>query len=495
MEYDIAIIGCGPAGLSAAIFCGRANLKAVILGNQEKSQMHMAMHIENYFGFPEGIDGPILLNRGIVQAQKFGVSFIKEDVISIKQEEKQKKFTIETANDEISARAIIIATGVPIKLSGIKNEEGFTGKGVHYCVSCDGPMYNKKKIAIIGNGDHAADDAIEALSYTNDITIISNAASFEFSEKFDQKIGEFGIKTKIAKISEFRGEKFLDTIVLENGKEEKFDGVFMACGVSGALDFAINLGLETENNILVVDENGMTSMEGVFAAGNCAGKCRQISKNVGDGCNAAVSAIKYLRSKELYIDYVHNTEGISVTKKEVKIEHVKDVVVQKPKSIKEDKKKLRVGWFSFSCCEDSTIVFTEMLNDYWDKWKNLIDIRHCKVLKKNNDMSDLDVAFVEGAIATDKARDEVRAIRNNAKKIVAVGSCAITGLPSGQRNNFDERRKREIQPVVDFFKYNENVVAVHDVVRVDENVPGCPMNEASFLAVLDKYLKEFDIDA
>lgn len=154
------------------------------------------------------------------------------------------------------------------------------------------------------------------------------------------------------------------------------------------------------------------------------------------------------------------------------------------------KKKLRIGWFSFSCCEDSTIVLTEMLNDYYDTWKNIMDIRHMRVLKKNNDMSDLDVAFVEGAISNDKDAETLKEIRKNCKKLVAVGSCAVTGMPSGQRNNFDPRRKREIDIMLKAFSLRENVLPVHEVVQVDENVPGCPMTEAGFLKVLDKLTGE-----
>ena len=491
-EHDVVVIGCGPAGLSAAVFCGRANLKTTVVGLTEKSQASLAMHIENYPGFPDGIDGPILLNKTMIQAQKFGVDFVKEEVVALSCSGEGKKsiFTLKTSKGkEFLCHAVVICTGVPIRLSGIKNEEKLTGKGVHYCVSCDGPMYKNRKIAIIGSGNHAAESAIEALSYSKDITIISNSQAFDFSEAYVDEIKKWQIKTLVTKASEFKGDKKMESILLEDGKEAQFDCVFMACGIAGAFDFASNLGLETKDNILVVDENNMTNLAGVFAAGNCAGRCRQIAKNVGDGCNAAISVIKYLRSKDLYLDYVHTD---SLGKKDADIKNVKQPYV---KSDVQGKKKLRIGWFSFSCCEDSTIVLTEMLNDYWDKWKDVIDIRHARVLKSNNDLTDLDVAFVEGAISNEKSADELREIRKNCKKLVAVGSCAVTGMPSGQRNEFDERRKREIAPIVDNYRYSEKVVPLHDVVQVDDNIPGCPMLEASFLGVLEKYMKEFGINA
>lgn len=165
------------------------------------------------------------------------------------------------------------------------------------------------------------------------------------------------------------------------------------------------------------------------------------------------------------------------------------------KPAKAGKKKLRVGWFCFSCCEDSTIIFTEMMNDYYDKWKNVIDIRYMRALRKNNDMNDLDVAFVEGAISTDEDAEKVKEIRENAKKLVAIGSCAVTGMPSAQRNNFDEYKKREIYATAKAFKLRSHVSPLHEIVKVDEKVPGCPMVETAFLKTLGKYIKEFGIDA
>ena len=158
-------------------------------------------------------------------------------------------------------------------------------------------------------------------------------------------------------------------------------------------------------------------------------------------------------------------------------------------------RKLRVGWFSFSCCEDSTIVLTEMLNDRYFKWMDYIDICYAKVLRKKNDMTALDIAFVEGAIAGKNQENELKKIRQNSKKLIAIGACAITGMPSAQRNDFSDKVKKEISFVVNTPSYRKNVVPIHEIVQVDDNVPGCPMSEQAFLNVLQKYAKEFGIDA
>ncbi len=156
-------------------------------------------------------------------------------------------------------------------------------------------------------------------------------------------------------------------------------------------------------------------------------------------------------------------------------------------------KKLRIGWFSFTCCEDSTMVWVELMNENYFKWKELLDIRHARVLRRNNDLADLDVAFVEGAITTEMDARKLREIRKNAKRLVAVGSCAITGQPSGQRNMFGDELKKEIEFLVARFGQTEKVRSLKEIVQVDDDILGCPMDEAAYFRVLDKYLKEFGV--
>lgn len=155
------------------------------------------------------------------------------------------------------------------------------------------------------------------------------------------------------------------------------------------------------------------------------------------------------------------------------------------------KKKIRIGWFSFSCCEDSTIVFTELMNDHWKEWKELFDFRHAHVLKSKNVMDDMDIAFVEGAIASEAHAEKLKTIRSKSKKLVAIGSCAVIGMPSAQRNSFTPEQIQEIQFLIDRFKALPKVLKVSDVVKVDAAVPGCPMDPKLFLAAVDKLVKEF----
>ena len=155
--------------------------------------------------------------------------------------------------------------------------------------------------------------------------------------------------------------------------------------------------------------------------------------------------------------------------------------------------KLKVGWFSFSCSEDSTIIFTELLNTHYQEWIKLIDFRSILVMQKKSDIDDLDVAFIEGAITSDLQEKKLIKIRKNSKKLVAVGSCAVIGMPSSQRNLFNNQLNKEISEILIRFQYAATVKKISDVVQVDDTVPGCPMNEAVFLQVINKYLKEFAI--
>lgn len=156
-------------------------------------------------------------------------------------------------------------------------------------------------------------------------------------------------------------------------------------------------------------------------------------------------------------------------------------------------KKLRVGWFSFSCCEDSTIIFTELLNEHYREWRKTIEFVSALVLQKKNQVRDLDVAFVEGAITSKKQEEMLLTIRNESKKLVAIGACACGGLPSAQRNSFDSGTREEIANVLIRFQYAERVKKLSDVVVVDAQVPGCPMDERAFLQVVTTYLTEFGI--
>ncbi|MEK7576303.1 MAG: hypothetical protein AAB482_01275 [Patescibacteria group bacterium] len=157
----------------------------------------------------------------------------------------------------------------------------------------------------------------------------------------------------------------------------------------------------------------------------------------------------------------------------------------------EPNKKIRIGWFSFSCCEDNVILFTELLNDHWQEWKKLFDFRHVRVLKTNNILDELDIAFIEGAIASEGHEAKLREIREKSKKLVAVGACAVIGMPAAQRNYFTEEQKQEIEFLTARFAALPKVLKVSDVVKVDAEVGGCPMDPNVFLKAVTGLVQEF----
>ena len=157
-------------------------------------------------------------------------------------------------------------------------------------------------------------------------------------------------------------------------------------------------------------------------------------------------------------------------------------------SVKSD--KIKVGWFSFSCCEDNTIVFTELMNDHWQDWKKLFDFRHARVLKSKNILDELDIAFIEGAIASEDHIAKLKEIREKSKKLVAIGACAVIGMPAGQRNYFNEEQRKEIEFLTARFSALPKVLKVADVVKVDAEVGGCPIDSNKFLGVVGQAVKD-----
>jgi len=144
-------------------------------------------------------------------------------------------------------------------------------------------------------------------------------------------------------------------------------------------------------------------------------------------------------------------------------------------------KKLKIGWFSFSCCEDNTIVMTEVMNDHWQEWKKLFEFRHARVLRSNNVLDEFDIAFIEGAIASPEQEDKLKKIRSLSKVLVAVGSCAVIGLPAGQRNMFTAEQKASIDFLITRFGALGQVKKVSEIVEVNDEIPGCPIDPKVFL--------------
>jgi thioredoxin reductase (NADPH) len=288
--YDVIIIGRGPAGISASLYAKRANLKTLVIGKHD-SALLKADKIENYYGFSKVISGKQLLTEGENQALRLGVEILDDEIISI---EKHDFFEIGTTGENYSCKAILLATGQPQKKIKIENLDKFEGKGVSYCSTCDGFFYNNLKVGVLGAKDFAVHEAIELEAFTKDITIYTNGAPLEISDKFADEGKKFKVNSRA--ITKIDGSEFLQRIHFEDGTSEEIDGMFVAYESASSIDFARKLGIIVDGNSIVTDRFQQTNLDGLYAAGDCTGGFKQISTAVGQGAMAGRKMIEYIRS-------------------------------------------------------------------------------------------------------------------------------------------------------------------------------------------------------
>ena len=302
-EYDVIIIGAGPAGLSASIYTSRAELDTLLIGKYHQGALYKAVTVGNYMGYSKDVSGKLIIDESVAQTKRYGTDILEEEAVNVVKENSKFKLKTDTGN-ELTCKALIIACGKAYKMSNIKNEKELTGHGVSYCVTCDGYFFRNKKIAVLGNKNHAAAEALQLLSYTRDITIFSNGREFELGEELEKEVNKNNIKLRNEKILEFKSNNGkLESFVFSEGNTEKFDGMFIALGTTSAFNFATKLGLEIKETDIRVDNEMKTNVAGVFAAGDCTGCYPQAAVSSGQGCIAGISAIRYIKGKDVYIDY------------------------------------------------------------------------------------------------------------------------------------------------------------------------------------------------
>lgn len=302
MQYDLIIIGAGPAGLTASIYAGRAGLKTLVVGDPTESGMCAAADVQNYPGFPDGISGSELTNLFVEQAKNFDVEHKENEAVDLGGE--KGNFTIKIDNNEkLNCKYVILATGKAPKKAEIENEEKFKGKGVHYCVACDGFFYKNKNVAVLGNANFAAEEAIELLDYTKNVALISNGISWRISSDLKKILDKGKVKFLDTKIKGVTGDHKFSGLINKDGNELKFDCLFMALGDTNTLSFALKMGLIMEGENLIFDKDGRTNVDGIFAAGNTGAGNSQITRSVGEGTNAAISVIREIKGLPRYIDH------------------------------------------------------------------------------------------------------------------------------------------------------------------------------------------------
>ncbi len=299
MNYDIVIIGAGPAGLTAAIYSARNGLKTGVISKDIGGTANSILSLENWPGFKG--PGSKLMKQFYDHAKEYDLDFIMSEALSIKKE--KKGFSVKTSKGDIQTSAVIIATGTDRRKLKIPGEERLIGRGVSYCVTCDAFFFKNKTVAVIGGSDCAATSAVALTGIAKKVYVIYRGEKLRCEAINTKRLNESKNAEMIynAIPEEIKGKDKVEGIVIKdkNGKkrEIKIDGVFVEIGSTPLLEFAkdINLKLDKENCI-VVDDLMKSSVDGVFAAGDATNaKVKQVVTAAAQGAIAAKSANEWLK--------------------------------------------------------------------------------------------------------------------------------------------------------------------------------------------------------
>lgn len=303
-KYDVVIVGGGPAGLTAGLYTSRSRLRSVLIENGLLGgQMTTTENVENYPGFPRGIAGDELSRLMEEQAKRFGLEVISEYVVEVKLQGDQKVVT--TEEKSYLCDVLIICTGTEYRKLGVPGEKEFAGKGVSYCATCDGAFFQGNQIVVVGGGDSALTEALYLTKFVKEVTIIHRRDALRGTKIYQEKIFA-NPKIKLlwnSAIQEIKGGQTVQSIRVKNLKtgevtDHDIQGVFLFVGLAPRTQFLKGLLQMDEDGYILTDENGETSVKGIFAAGDCRRKLtRQIATAVGDGATAACAAEKYLELK------------------------------------------------------------------------------------------------------------------------------------------------------------------------------------------------------
>ncbi|MDX1599909.1 MAG: thioredoxin-disulfide reductase [Anaerolineales bacterium] len=305
-KEEVVIIGSGPAGLTAAIYTGRAELEPLVIsGNQLGGQISITWEVENYPGFPEGTTGPELVERMQKHAERFGAEILVDEVTEV-DFQSGPPFRLKTHEEEIEAQSVIVCSGASPKRLGIPGEDEFIGKGVSFCATCDGFFFKDQEVIVVGGGDSAIEEGLFLTRFADQVQVVHRRDELRANEGLQRRAFE---NDKISFIwdtvvEEIHGNGTVESVQLRNvksdeSKEMDVDGVFIFIGHFPNSDLYEGQLEMDERGYLIVNERNMTNVPGVFAAGEVMDSTyRQITTSVGDGTKAAMMVERWLEDPE-----------------------------------------------------------------------------------------------------------------------------------------------------------------------------------------------------
>jgi thioredoxin reductase (NADPH) len=301
-RYEVIIIGGGPAGLTAGIYAARARLNTLLIEKMlVGGQIATADIVENFPGFPQGINGMELTERMHQQAEYFGLKIVMAEVTGLDFAGEYK--TVKTTDGDFTARAIIVAGGSLRSKLGVPGEAEYAGRGVSYCATCDGAFFRDKTVAVVGGGNVAVSEAIHLTSFASKVIIVHRRNQLRADRILQERVlsdAKIDVRWDSV-VTEIKGKNFVDTLVLKNvrtGQEFDLpvDGVFISVGLKPETEYLKGVLLLDNAGYIVTTETMETEVPGVFAAGDIRkGSGRQAICAAGDGATAAIYAEKFLR--------------------------------------------------------------------------------------------------------------------------------------------------------------------------------------------------------
>ncbi len=305
MKENVIIIGSGPAGLTAALYTARAQLNPLVIsGNQLGGQISITNEVENYPGFPQGTTGPELVQLMQGQAERFGARLLIDEVTEVKLQN-GPPFEVKTHAESYKAEAVIITVGASPRRLGVPGEEQYIGRGVSFCATCDGFFFRDKRVLVVGGGDSALEEGLFLTRFASQVQVVHRRDELRAGEALKQRAFANEKMSFVwdTVVEEIRGDGKVESVRLRNLRsdqvqEQNTDGVFIFVGHDPNSQL-FNGQLEMdERGYLVVDGKMMTSVPGVFAAGEIMDPIyRQIATSVGQGCAAAMMAERWLEER------------------------------------------------------------------------------------------------------------------------------------------------------------------------------------------------------